>query len=118
MRLKRDSVLVLFKVLDANTPSIIEAVFASPEAMDRYFANHDLGRRHQLGVDGEVYPKFVTKKFKFYSLEEVTRKKKKPEEAKSIVDEPVPTEEKEDEDTKAAPLEDILDEVDEMLDIL
>lgn len=94
MRLKRDSVLILFKVMDAETPSIIEAGFASPEAMDRYFANHDLGRKHRLGKDGEIYPKFVTKKVKFYSLEEVTRKKKPTEEAKSIVDEPVPSEEK------------------------
>lgn len=116
MRLKRDSVLILFKVLDAETPSVIEAAFASSEAMDRYFVNHDLGRKHRLGKDGDIYPKFVTKKHKFYSLEEVERKKPEKKE-KGVVDvklaEDVP---EEDEETKEASLDDILEEDEERPD--
>ena len=114
MRLKRDSVFVLFKVLDATTPSIIEAVFATSQAMDRYFVNHDLGRRHRLGKDGEIYPKFVSKKFKFYSLEEVTRKKqvdKVDEGLKKF--EAEQNEKKENEETKEVSLDDVLEEEEE-----
>lgn len=115
MRLKRDSVLILFKVMDSDVPSIIEAAFASSEAMDRYFVNHDLGRKHRLGKDGEIYPKFITKKVKFYSLEEVTRKKVEKKKGKDVVDvelaEDVPEGVKEDEeDTKEAPLDELLEE--------
>lgn len=113
MRLKRDSVLILFKVMDASTPSGIEAVFATSEAMDRYFVNHDLGRRHRLGEDGEIYPKFVSKKFKFYSLEDVTRKKVE-KKGKDVVDvklaEDTP---EEDEETKEASLDDLLEKEEE-----
>jgi len=114
MRLKRDSILILFKVMDASTPSIIEAGFASPEAMDRYFVNHDLGRKHRLGEDGEIYPKFISKKFKFYSLEEATRKKVEEKKGKDTVEvklgEDTPAE---DEETKEASLDDLLEKEDE-----
>lgn len=123
MRLKRDSVLILFKVMDADTPSIIEAAFASPEAMDRYFVNHDLGRKHRLGEDGEIYPKFISKKFKFYSLEEVERKKVEKKTQSSLdkeleVAEPneqLPPEEskEEEEETKEVKLDDLLEEDEE-----
>jgi len=112
MRLKRDSVLILFKVMNADVPSIIEAVFASPEAMDRYFVNHDLGRKHRLGEDGEIYPKFISKKFKFYSLEEVKVKKKQSafdkETEVAVPNEQLPPEE--DEETKEVELDELLEE--------
>jgi len=114
MRLKREMILVLFKTSDVGEAPTIEAAFASPEAMARYFVNHDLAKKHRLGGDGEIYPKFTSKKFKFYSLEEVKRKKKQTalERETEIAkpDEQLPPDE---ENTKEARLEDVLDEEDE-----
>jgi len=106
MRLKRDSVLILFKVMDSDVPSIIEAVFASSEAMDRYFVNHDLGRKHRLGKDGEIYPKFISKKFKFYSLEEAKRKSA----GEKIIEKAEEEEAEKEEETKEVKLDDLLEE--------
>jgi len=75
MRLKREMIWVLFRQVDADLAPIIEAMFDSPEAMARYFVNHDLAKRFRLGHDEEIYPKFSSKKFKFYSLVESERKK-------------------------------------------
>lgn len=86
MRLKREMILVLFKTGDAEVAPTIEASFASSEAMDRYFVNHDLARKHRLGKDGEIYPKFRSKQIKFYSLEDITRKKVEKKKGKDVVD--------------------------------
>lgn len=113
MRLKREVIWVLFRQADAGEAPAIEATFANPESMARYFVNHDLVKRYTLGKDGLVYPKFTSKQFKFYSLEEVKRKKKVDKVDEGLRKFEAEKKEKEDEDTKEAPLEDILDEVDE-----
>lgn len=73
MRLKRETALVLSKVTNAEVASTIEAIFTSQEALDRYFINHELSRKHHRGTDGGIYPKFNIKQYKLYSLEEVKR---------------------------------------------
>ena len=110
MRLKREMISVLFKTADAGVAPTIEAAFASSEAMDRYFVNHDLARKHRLGEDGEIYPKFNSKKFKFYSLEDVTRKKVEKKKGKGAVDVKLEEDTPEDEETKEASLDEILEE--------
>lgn len=114
MRLKRDMIWVLFRQVDADLAPIIEAMFDSPEAMARYFVNHDLAKRFRLGHDEEIYPKFTSKKFKFYSLVEATRaevKKKVEKKTEDVVDvKDTPEEIKEDDETKEVKLDDLLEE--------
>ena len=110
MRLKREMILVLFKTADAEVAPTIEAAFASSEAMDRYFVNHDLARKHRLGKDGEIYPKFRSKQIKFYSLEDVTRKKVEKKKEKGVVDVKLAEDAPEDEETKEVKLDDLLEE--------
>lgn len=114
MRLKRDMIWVLFRQVDADLAPNIEAMFDSPEAMARYFVNHDLAKRFRLGHDEEIYPKFTSKKFKFYSLVEATKadvKKKGKDVVEVELAEDAPEEIKEDEgDTKEAGLDELLEE--------
>ena len=116
MRLKREMILVLFKTADAEVAPTIEATFASSEAMDRYFVNHDLARKHRLGKDGEIYPKFRSKQIKFYSLEDVTRKKVEKKKGKDAVEVKLEEDTPEEEKTKEAGLDDLLDEDEERPD--
>jgi hypothetical protein len=109
MRLKREMIWVMFKTSDADKSPTIEATFASPEAMARYFVNHKLATKHRLGSDGEIYPKYTSKQVKLYSLEEVKRKKKV-EKKKELAVIDAPEEAKEDDETKEAPTIDLLEE--------
>lgn len=111
MRLKREMIWVMFKTSDADVAPTIEATFASPEAMARYFVNHKLATKHRLGSDGEIYPKYTSKQVKFYSLEEVKRVKKKAVKTVELEHEvAAPGDKAKDDETKEAPLDELLEE--------